>query len=90
MALINLPPHVNPKIVAREGIKACQFLIMGIKELAYGQYDTQQLKVELNKVLRDYNKMEGRIRSVIVQRDGVIYPYSILNSAPNFHSYFTL
>ena len=56
--------------MAREGIKAHQFLITGIKESAYGQYDAQQLKVETNKFLRYYNKMEGRIRSVVVQRDG--------------------
>ena len=67
-ALINPPPHVNPKMVAREGIKARQFLITG--ESAYGQYDTQQLKVELNKVIKDYNETEGRIRSVSLQRDG--------------------
>ena len=48
-ALIKPPPHVNPRIAAREGIKACQFLLMGIKESAYGQLNSQKLKAKLNK-----------------------------------------
>ena len=55
--------------MAREGIKACQFLLMGIKELAYGQLDSQKLKAELNKTARDLGMKEGKIRSVIIQKD---------------------
>ena len=31
-ALINPPLHVNPRVAAREGIKARQFMLMGLKE----------------------------------------------------------
>jgi hypothetical protein len=42
-ALINPPPNINPKLAAKEGIRARQFLLTGIKESAFGQYDTQRL-----------------------------------------------
>ena len=31
LVLVNPPPHANPKIAAREGIKARQYLLEGIK-----------------------------------------------------------
>ena len=43
---------------------------MGIKESAFGQYDTQQLKAELNKILKGLNHKEGKICSVTAQKDG--------------------
>jgi hypothetical protein len=69
-ALINPPPHVNPRLAAREGIKARQFQLIGIRETEYGHYDTQQLKAELNKKARELGLKEGKIRSVIAQKDG--------------------
>ena len=68
-ALINPPTHVNPKLAAREGIRARQFVLLGIKETQYGQHDTQKLKMALNKILREVGMTEGKIRSVITQRD---------------------
>lgn len=69
-ALINPPPHVNPKLAAREGIRARQFLISGIGESAFGQYDTQKLKAELNKITGEIGLKEGKIRSLTKQKDG--------------------
>lgn len=69
-ALINPPPNVNPRIAAREGIKARQFILLGIKDSAFGQYDTQKLKAELNKAIKELGCAEGKIRSLTTQRDG--------------------
>jgi hypothetical protein len=69
-ALIIPPPYADPKLAAKEGIKARQVLITGIKDSALGQHDTQQLKAELNKLLRGLGQKEGKIKSVIIQRDG--------------------
>jgi hypothetical protein len=43
-ALINPPPHANPRIAAREGIKARQFLIQGLQESKFSHLDPFQLK----------------------------------------------
>lgn len=67
-ALFNPPPHANPKIAAKEGVKTRQFLLLGIKESAYGQYDTQKLKSELNKIARKQGLKQGKIRSVLHQK----------------------
>ena len=67
-AIFNPPPHVNPKLAAKEGIKARQFLLLGVKESVFRQYDTQKLKAELNKVLQDLGFKDGKIRSVISQK----------------------
>ena len=69
-ALINPPPNVNPKLAAREGIRARQVLLTGIKESAFGQYDSQKLKAELNKALKNLGFKNGKIRSVVQQKDG--------------------
>ena len=55
-------------MVAKEGIKARQFLLLGVKESAFGQYDPQKLRAELNKVLRDLGFKESKIRSVVSQK----------------------
>ena len=68
--LANPPPNVNPKLAAREGIRARQFLITGIKESAFGQYDPQKLKVELSKIARETGLVKGKIRSLFPQSDG--------------------
>ena len=69
-ALIKPPPNINPKIAAREGIRARQFLLTGIKDSAYGQYNSQQLKKQLNKIARDLGLNEGKIRSAVIQKEG--------------------
>lgn len=69
-ALINPPPHVNPKLAAREGIRARQFLLDGAAHSDVNRRDPQQLKADLNKALRGLNMKEGKIRSVIPQRNG--------------------
>lgn len=53
--LINPPSHANPRLVAREGIKARQFLLfdeLGENAMPL-QHDLQQLKAHMNKALRD-------------------------------------
>ena len=66
-ALINPPPNVNPILAAKEGIKARQFLLVGIKEIRLAE--TQKLKTTLNKTLKDLGLKEGKIRSVLLQKD---------------------
>jgi hypothetical protein len=60
-ALINRPSNINPKLAAKEGIKARQFLLTGIQDTAYGQYDTQKLKTLINKMTRDLGMEEGKL-----------------------------
>ena len=71
-ALVNPPPNVNPKLAAKEGIRARQFLFTGIKDSAYGHHDTQQLKADLNKNAKQLGMTGGKIRSVLSQRDGSV------------------
>ena len=71
-ALINPPPNVNPILAAKEGIKTRQFLITGLGESALGIHDTQKLKTALNKTARDLGLKEGKIRSLITQKDGSV------------------
>ena len=71
-ALIRPPPNVDPRLVAREGIKARQFLLTGIKESRLGQHDTQELKAELNKAARESGLTGGKIRSALKQTGGNI------------------
>jgi hypothetical protein len=68
--LVNPPAHANPKLAAREGIKARQFVLLGIKNSALDRYDTQKQKAGLNKIARELGMTEGKIRSVETQRDG--------------------
>jgi hypothetical protein len=68
-ALINPPAHANPKLAAREGIKARQFLLQSIKESAYGHHDTQKLKAEINRIAKEMGLTEGKVRSVVTQKD---------------------
>ena len=43
--LVNAPAHANPRVAAREGIKARQFLIEGIRNSKLSHLDTIQLKL---------------------------------------------
>ena len=69
--LINPPSHVNPKVAAREGIKARQFIIRGGANSAGGRWDRQKLKEDINVALREIGASKGMIRSVVPQRSGV-------------------
>ena len=69
-ALITPPPHANPKIAAREGIKARQFLIEGIKNMKFSHMDTFHLKTELNRILLELEIEKGKIRSANSLRNG--------------------
>ena len=69
-ALINPPPNVNPVLAAKEGIKARQFLLVGIKDAT--MLETQKLKTNFNKTAKDLGLTGGKIRSVLSQKDGNI------------------
>jgi hypothetical protein len=69
-ALINPPLHANPRVAAREGIKARQFMLMGLKETKYSHFDMTQLKVEINRLLPELGLPTGKVRSVVVSRNG--------------------
>ena len=64
------PPHANPKIAAKEGIKARQFLIEGINNTKLAHLDAFQLKTELNKLLLEIGLTNGKIRSASSLRNG--------------------
>ena len=64
-ALINPPPHANPKLAAREGIKACQFALTGIKESAISHLNNLQLKDLLRNTITELGMSAGKIRLVI-------------------------
>lgn len=68
--LINPPAYANPRVAAREGIKARQFLIEGIKSSKFSHLDTIQLKTELNNMLSDLGLTAGKIRTIASSRDG--------------------
>ena len=59
--LINPPAHANTGVAAREGIKARQFAIKGIKNLKFSHLDFLQLKTELKKILTDIGIPEGKL-----------------------------
>src|SRR5271168_3207360 len=59
--LVNPPAHANPKIAAREGIKARQFLIQGINESKFSHLDAIQLKDKFNKILKEIGLPTGKI-----------------------------
>jgi len=68
--LVNPPAHANPRVAAREGIKARQFAFGGIKNSKLSHLDTVQLKTELNKILTDIGLTTGKIRSITKSRNG--------------------
>jgi hypothetical protein len=69
-ALINPPAYANPRVAAREGIKARQFLIAGIKNSKFSHLDMFQLKTELNKILSDLGLTAGKIRTITRSHNG--------------------
>jgi hypothetical protein len=68
--LFNPPAHANPRVAAKEGIKARQFLLEGLKNSKFSHLDTIQLKSELNKILLDIGLSSGKIRTVSSSRGG--------------------
>lgn len=51
--LVAPPPHANPRLLAKEGIKARQLMLEGLDENSkLGKMDNMQLKEELNKITR--------------------------------------
>ena len=69
-AASNPPPHANPRVAAKEGIKARQFLLEGLTNTKFSHTDTTQLKAEFNTILGTLGLSEGRIRSVNKIRNG--------------------
>ena len=68
--LINPPSHADPKLAAREGIRARQIMLEGIDQNSpIGKMDSSQLKVELNKILREAGWKGKGIRSAIIQKN---------------------
>jgi hypothetical protein len=68
--LVHAPAHANPRVAAREGIKARQFLVEGIKNSKFSHLDSVQLKSELNKILTELGSPKGKLRSVASSRNG--------------------
>ena len=72
-ALINPPPHANPKLAAREGIKARQFALIGLKDSALSHLNPSQLKTLTNKIISDLGHPTGKIHSITNTRmNGII------------------
>jgi hypothetical protein len=67
--LIKPPSHANPRLAAREGIKARQFMLEGPeKESRIGQMNGIQLKGEFNKKISEMGHKDKKIRSATIQR----------------------
>jgi hypothetical protein len=66
----NPPPHANPRVAAKEGIKARQFLLEGLADTKFSHTDVFQIKTELNNILGGLGLAEGKIRSVNKLRNG--------------------
>jgi hypothetical protein len=64
------PPHANPRIAAKEGIKARQFLLEGLASTKFSHTDVFQLKTELNNILVSLGLKKGKVRSVNKLRNG--------------------
>ena len=64
------PPHANPRVAAKEGIKARQFLLEGINNTKFSHTDVFQLKNEFNNILGGLGLTNGKIRSINKIRNG--------------------
>ena len=74
-ALITPPPHADPKLAAREGIRARQFMLEGVGEDSkVSHLNAMQLKSEFNRILSNLG-LEGRkARSAIPQKHkGILF-----------------
>jgi len=65
------PPHANPRLAAKEGIRARQLMLEGVNDnLKFKEMDDTKLKENLNKIANDLG-LEGRcIRTATKQRLG--------------------
>lgn len=72
--LVAPPPHADPRLAAREGIKARQFVLEGMDTLErIAQLSNVQLKEELNSVLGRIGQSSFRIRTAtLLRRRGVL------------------
>jgi hypothetical protein len=69
----NPPPHANPRVAAKEGIKARQILLDGIANTKFSHTDVFQLKTELNNILGGLGLKDGKIRSINkLRNDGTL------------------
>jgi hypothetical protein len=68
--LINPPAHANPRIAAKEGIKARQFMIEGLINSKFSHLDNVQLKTEINRILLELELTTGKICSAAKSRGG--------------------
>jgi hypothetical protein len=68
--LNNPPPHANPRIAAKEGIKARQFLLEGLSTTKFSHTDVFQIKTEINNILGSLGLTNGKIRSIDKLRNG--------------------
>ena len=68
----NPPPHANPRIAAKEGIKARQFLAEGMASTKFSHTDVFQMKMELNTILCGLGLIDGKIRLINKLRNGGI------------------
>jgi len=58
--LISPPRHVDPRLAAKEGIQARQFMLEGVmKDSKYGVMNNSQLKTDLSGILRELG-LEGK------------------------------
>ena len=64
------PPHADPRIAAKEGIKARQFLLEGLANTKFSHTDVFQLKTEFNTILEGLGLDNGKIRSINKLRNG--------------------
>jgi len=74
-ALVTAPPHANPKLAAREGIRARQFMLEGPERGSkVSQMNGMQLKNEFNRILGSLGRKEKGIRSALPQKHkGVLF-----------------
>ena len=68
--LINPPAYANPRVAAKEGIRARQFAIDGFKNTEFSHLDPAQLKAVLNRFLTGLGLTTGKLRSVTSSRGG--------------------
>jgi len=68
-ALVNPPSHANPRLAAREAIRARQFMLEGLdRESKAGQMGSTQLKAELNRIIGKLGLKGNGIRSALPQK----------------------
>jgi hypothetical protein len=65
-ALAKLPPHVDPRLVAKEGIKLCQFFLEGIvMDSKIGKMMAAEARKVVNKAIDKAGGGEHKAQSAI-------------------------